>query len=63
MPICYTRCPVPAASGVAFQRGMFADLFRESGYEVRRELGPDGKDLHYTHAVEALFREGGYIRN
>ena len=61
MPIYYTRCPVPTASGIAFQRGMFAELFRESGYEVRNlsELGPHGRDVHYTHSVEAFFREGG----
>ena len=61
MPIYYTRCPVPTASGVAFQRGMFAESFRESGYEVRglSELGPDRRDVHYTHAVESFFREGG----
>ena len=61
IPIYYTRCPVPTASGIAFQRGMFAELFRGSGYEVRnlRELGPSGKDVHYTHSVDAFFREGG----
>ena len=61
MPIYYTRCPVPTASGIAFQRGMFAELFRESGYEVLNlsKLGPRGKDVHYTHSVEAFFREGG----
>ena len=49
------------AFGIAFQRGMFAELFRESGYEVRNlsELGPEGKDVHFTHAVDAFFREGG----
>ena len=61
MPIYYTRCPVPTASGIAFQRGMFVDSFRDSGYEVRDlgELGPHYKDVHYTHAIEAFFREGG----
>ena len=61
MPLYYTRCPVPTASGIAFQRGMFAELFRESGYEVRNlsELGPRGRDVHYTHSIEAFFREGG----
>ena len=61
IPIYYTRCPVPTASGIAFQRGMFAELFRESGYEVRNlsELGPNGRDVHYTHSIEAFFREGG----
>ena len=61
MPLYYTRCPVPTASGIAFQRGMFADLFRESGYEVRAlsEFGPQCRDVHYTHAIETFFREGG----
>ena len=61
MPLYYTRCPVPTASGIAFQRGMFAELFRESGYEVRalNELGPQCRDVHYTHAIETFFREGG----
>ena len=61
MSIYYTRCPVPTAPGVAFQRRMFAELFRESGYDVRdlNELGPDCRDVHYTHAVESFFREGG----
>ena len=64
MPTCYTRCPVPTASGIAFQRGLFTELFRESGYEVRNlsEFGPESKDVHYTHAVEAFFREGGGAR-
>ncbi|MCY4469856.1 MAG: hypothetical protein OXC08_14170 [Thiotrichales bacterium] len=45
---------IPTASGVAFQRGMFAELFRESGYEVcdLSELGSDCRDVHYTHADE-----------
>ena len=40
---------------------MFADLFRESGYEVHAlsELGPQCRDVHYTHAIETFFREGG----
>ena len=61
IPLYYTRCPVPTASGVAFQRGMFAESFRDSGYEVRdlSELGPQCKDVHYTHAIESFFREGG----
>jgi len=40
---------------------MFVELFRESGYEVRdlSELGPHYNDVHYSHAIEAFFREGG----
>ena len=61
MPIYYTRCPVPTASGIAFQRGMFAASFQDSGYEVRNlsELGAPYHNVHYTHAIEAFFREGG----
>ena len=61
IPLYYTRCPVPTASGVAFQRGMFAESFRDSGYEVRDlgELGPQCRDVHYTHAIDTFFREGG----
>ena len=34
-PLYYTRCPVPTASGVAFQTGMFADGWVEvSGIEA-----------------------------
>ena len=41
-PLYYTRCPVPTASGVAFQTNMFADAFAESAYVVPNitELGP-----------------------
>ena len=40
---------------------MFAESFRRSGYEVRAlsELGPHFRDVHYTHAIESFFREGG----
>ena len=57
----YTRCPVPTASGIAFQRRMFESLFRDTHYEVRdlSELGPAHRDSHYTHSVRLFFREGG----
>ena len=60
-PIYYTRCPVPTASGVAFQTGMFAEAFEDSIYEVPNivELGPDRQDVHYTHTIEMFIREGG----
>jgi len=40
---------------------MFEESFRHSGYEVRAlsELGPQFEDVHYTHAIESFFREGG----
>ena len=57
----YTRCPVPTASGIAFQRRMFDSLFRSTDYEVRdlRELGPTHRNAHYTHSIRHFFREGG----
>ena len=57
----YTRCPVPTASGIAFQRRMFDPVFRGSPYEVRdlRELGPAHRNAHYTHSIAHFFREGG----
>ena len=60
-PIYYTRCPVPTASGIAFRRDLFRDLFAGSNYHVRNitELGAEHQDAHFTHSVENLFREGG----
>ena len=56
-----TRCPVPTASGVAFQTGMLAEAFEGSGYDVPNitELGEVGKDVHYTHSIDMFMREGG----
>ena len=60
-PIYYTRCPVPTASGIAFQTGMFTDAFKDSDYVVPNitELGPDHQDVHYTHSIDMFIREGG----
>ena len=60
-PVYYTRCPVPTASGIAFRRNMFEPVFEDSGYEVRniRELGPERQNVHFTHAIDNFFREGG----
>ena len=57
----YTRCPVPTASGLAFQRGLFEPAFADSSYEVRNltELGEAHRNAHYTHSNEFFFREGG----
>jgi sulfonate transport system substrate-binding protein len=59
--VWYTRCPVPTASGIAYQRHAFDDLFEGTGYEVRniKELGRENLNLHFHHEVNALFREGG----
>ncbi len=60
-PIYYTRCPVPTASGIAFQTGLLAETFEGSGYAVPNivELGPAHQNVHYTHSIEMFMREGG----
>ena len=59
--IFYARCPVPTASGIAFQRGMFDDAFVDSDTSVRniRELGPAHADAHFNHDLDNFIREGG----
>ena len=61
IPLYYTRCPVPTASGIAFHRRMFESAFSDGKFCVRElnELGPDHLDAHYTHSIEHFFREGG----
>lgn len=59
--IWYTRCPVPTASGVAFQRRMFDSAFADTPYEVRniKELGLSQANTHFEHTLDSSFREGG----
>ena len=62
--IWYTRCPVPTASGLAFQRQLFGAEFRGGDdFEVRniRELGREKADSHFDHTLGNSFREGGAI--
>ena len=61
--IWYTRCPVPTASGIAFQRNMFDDEFDGTDFKVRniKELGPAKADSHFNHSLENSYREGGSI--
>lgn len=57
----YTRCPVPTASGIAYQRGMFGELFDGTQYSVRniRELDKAHWNTHFDHSLDMSFREGG----
>lgn len=61
--IWYTRCPVPTASGIAVQRGLFDQAFAGSGWQVRnireRGEGADGLNTHFSHSLDNSFREGG----
>ncbi|MBV1876582.1 MAG: ABC transporter substrate-binding protein [Pseudomonadales bacterium] len=61
--IWYTRCPVPTASGIAFQRDMFAEEFNGPDFEVRniKALGRESADTHFNHSLNNSFREGGSI--
>ncbi len=61
--IWYTRCPVATASGIAYQRNMFEELFAASGYEVRnlKELGKEKATTHLTHTLADSCREGGAL--
>lgn len=58
------RCPIPAASGVAFARGYMADAFATRGIAVRRivegglNLVADDPAFQQSH----LFREGSNIK-
>ncbi|ANX03642.1 ABC transporter substrate-binding protein [Immundisolibacter cernigliae] len=59
--IWYTRCPVPTASGIAYQRKLFDSEFVGTDCEVRniKELGRANSDTHFAHTLEDSFREGG----
>ncbi|WP_219061944.1 ABC transporter substrate-binding protein [Pseudomonas sp. UMAB-08] len=58
----FTRCPVPTATGVAYQLGWLTEEFAADGISVdtlqdNRELGRH----HYDHQLPSLIREGGNI--
>ncbi|MCO8171422.1 ABC transporter substrate-binding protein [Pseudomonas sp. 21LCFQ02] len=60
--IWFTRCPVPTASGLAFQLGWLSEEFAADGLPVStlqeaRQLGRH----HYDHELPGLFREGGNV--
>lgn len=59
----YTRCPVPAASGVAFQLGWLGEVFAGEGIEVQAlQDGPvELIRHHFDHDLVGLFREGGNV--
>lgn len=59
--IWYTRCPVPTASGLAYQLKLFDSEFAGTDCEVRniKELGRENADTHFAHTLADSFREGG----
>lgn len=62
--IWYTRCPLPAASGIAQRTRNLHQAFALDGIAVETiRTSPDRavRDSHFTHDHPALFREGGYV--
>lgn len=59
-----TRCPVPAASGIACAKGWMAEAFGRDGIAVRRihELGLNLVASDPESQARHLFREGGNIQ-
>jgi ABC-type nitrate/sulfonate/bicarbonate transport system substrate-binding protein len=61
--IWYTRCPVPTASGLAYNLGWIADEFASVGLDVGvlQDAGPELARHHFDHQLVGLFREGGNV--
>ena len=60
--IWFTRCPVPTATGLAYNLGWLGEEFTGEGIAVQtlqdnRQLGRH----HYDHRIDTLVREGGSI--
>lgn len=62
--IWYTRCPLPAASGIAQRQRWIHREFARSDIEadtIRTSTERWVRDSHFTHAHPNLFREGGPV--
>lgn len=60
----YTRCPVPTASSIAIETGMFDAEFAPDGIRtasLRASAERDVRESHFSHAQRYSFREGGNI--
>jgi ABC-type nitrate/sulfonate/bicarbonate transport system substrate-binding protein len=59
----YTRCPVPTASGLAFNLGWLDDEFAPDGLAISalQDAAPELRRHHLDHQLPGLFREGGNI--
>jgi ABC-type nitrate/sulfonate/bicarbonate transport system substrate-binding protein len=58
----YTRCPVPTATGIAIQEGMFDREFAPDGISVvslRASTNRDVRESHFDHRQPDSFRQGG----
>ena len=61
--VWYTRCPVPTASGLAYQRGWLTEALGSSGLTVGilQDGPPELARHHFDHQLVGLFREGGNV--
>lgn len=61
--VWYTRCPVPTASGLAYQRGWLTDALGSDGLTVGilQDGPPELARHHFDHQLVGLFREGGNV--
>lgn len=58
--IWFTRCPVPTATGLAYQLGWFDETFAADGVPVQTlQETPELGRHHYDHRLPTLIREGG----
>ncbi len=59
--IWFTRCPVPAATGIAYKLGWLAEAFEADGIALRtlQESSAELGRHHYDHRLPTLIREGG----
>lgn len=57
----FTRCPVPTATGIAYQLGWLTEAFAGDGITLRtlQESGSELGRHHYDHRLPTLIREGG----
>jgi ABC-type nitrate/sulfonate/bicarbonate transport system substrate-binding protein len=59
-----TRCPVPTASSIAFDRGLLEAELRDFEIEINSlQDQPDAelRDAHFHHGLTGLIREGGNV--
>jgi ABC-type nitrate/sulfonate/bicarbonate transport system substrate-binding protein len=59
----YTRCPVPTASGLAYNLGWLSEEFTPDDLEISalQDASPEFTRHHLDHQLPGLFREGGNI--
>jgi ABC-type nitrate/sulfonate/bicarbonate transport system substrate-binding protein len=58
----FTRCPVPTATGLAYQLGWLQQAFAADGIAIDTlQDNPSLGQHHYDHQIPALIREGGNI--